>query len=65
MSAEKLSRLAGFVFVLAAVVGGAGAPAFGAEQGAVGSSVAADAGTAALAPSSSSPVARAFEIVWT
>jgi hypothetical protein len=66
MSAEKLSRLAGLVFVLAAVVGGAGATAFGAEQGAGGSGVVVtDAGTAAvLTPSSTGTISRTFEIGW-
>jgi hypothetical protein len=33
MSARRLSRLAGLVFVLAAIVGGVGAANFGAQHG--------------------------------
>lgn len=55
MSAGKLSRFTGLVFVLAAFIGGAGVQDFGAEHGTGGSTVwsqgAVDTAGAALAGS--------------
>jgi hypothetical protein len=66
MSARKLSRLAGLVFVLAAVFGGGSAYASGAEHGTGGSTIVTD-GTGAKSGSISSPPGgiRTFELDWT
>ena len=61
MSARKLSRFAGLVFVLAAFIGGGGAYAYGAEHGTGGSSTVTNGGThAPLAPTDSSTGAKSF-----
>jgi hypothetical protein len=61
MSARKLSRFAGLVFVLAAFIGGGGAYAYGAEHGTGGSSTATNGGShASLVQADSRDRARSF-----
>jgi hypothetical protein len=66
MSARKLSRLAGLVFVLAAVFGGGSAYASGAEHGTGGSTIVTEGKGATSGLTSSSPGGvRTFELDWT
>jgi hypothetical protein len=65
MSAGTLSRLAGLVFVLAAVAGGVGASELGVQHVAGGSAVVADAGTTTTtAQQSDAPLFITFGIDW-
>jgi hypothetical protein len=62
MSARKLSRLVGLVFVLVASIGGGGAYAYGAEHGTGGSRTVVV--EKAVPPETSSGGVRTFEIDW-
>jgi hypothetical protein len=66
MSAGKLSRLAGLVFVLAAFLGGGGAYVPGAEHGTGGYTINDESGnTSGVAPSSSpTSTVTTFDVDW-
>jgi hypothetical protein len=64
MSAGKLSRLAGLVFVLAAFLGGGGAYVPGAEHGTGGYTVNDEPGITSGNAPSSSPSITTFDVDW-
>jgi hypothetical protein len=65
MSARKLSRLAGLVFVLIAFIGGGSAYAHGAEHGTGDSNVVQNAEVGSEFGSSSAAAIRTFGVDWT
>jgi hypothetical protein len=64
MSAGKLSRIAGSVFVLAAVFGGIGAAASGVEHGTGGTTSVTDQ-KAVTDSAAASPSTKLQDVIWT